>query len=58
MPRKLWLALLSGLLCAALAGCSGSSSSKGSSSPVMKDMYNSGQSVSGDVYSKGQISPP
>ncbi|MGN7357674.1 hypothetical protein ACTHPF_09900 [Paenibacillus sp. SAF-054] len=58
MPKKIWLAVLGGCLIALLAGCSGNQPSKGSSSPVMKDVYNSGQSVSGDIYSKGQISPP
>lgn len=58
MPKKLWFGVLGCCLFAMLAGCSGNQSkaNSGSSSPVMKDVYN--QSVSGDVYSKGQISPP
>ncbi|BFH61528.1 MULTISPECIES: hypothetical protein [Paenibacillus] len=57
MPKK-WLGVLGCCLIALLAGCSESQSNanNGSTSPVMNDVYN--KSVSGDVYSKGQISPP
>ncbi|MCJ8011323.1 hypothetical protein MUG84_06110 [Paenibacillus sp. KQZ6P-2] len=57
MPRKMWFLVLGCCLMVMLAGCSNQSDAdKDLSSPVMKDVYS--QSVPGDAYSKGQISPP
>ncbi|MDR0271014.1 hypothetical protein [Paenibacillus sp.] len=58
MPKKWWFGVLSCCLIALLAGCSvnQSNANNGQNSPVINDVYT--QSVPGDVYSKGQVSPP